>query len=67
MYLFMPFLYFPEDKAEYIPAVISFVIFMTLAGIAMYLFYRKSKKDEQEFNKKYEKRLKESAKAKSER
>ena len=28
--LLMPFLYFPEDKAEYIPAAISFVFFMIL-------------------------------------
>ncbi|WP_231514776.1 hypothetical protein [Oceanobacillus salinisoli] len=61
MYIFMPFLYFPEDKAEYIPAVISLAVFMALAGFAMYLFYKKSKKDEAEFNKKYEKRLQEAA------
>ena len=26
----MPFLYFPEDKSEYIPAAISFVFFMII-------------------------------------
>ncbi|WP_245831757.1 hypothetical protein [Oceanobacillus senegalensis] len=57
VYILMPFLYFPEDKSEYIPAVISLVIFMTLAGVAMYLFYKKSKSEEQEFKQKYEKRL----------
>jgi hypothetical protein len=53
----MPFLYFPEDKTEYIPAVISLTIFMLLACITMYVFYKKSKKDEEEFNKKYSKQL----------
>ncbi|WP_231889792.1 hypothetical protein [Oceanobacillus sp. Castelsardo] len=57
MYILMPFLYFPEDKTEYIPAVISLVIFMSLACVAMYVFYKKSKKDEEEFNKKYNEQL----------
>lgn len=42
----MMFLYFPEDKSEYIPAFIMLVIFMVLALATMYLFYKKSKKDE---------------------
>ncbi|PAV28754.1 hypothetical protein CIL05_15865 [Virgibacillus profundi] len=49
----MPFLYFPEDKSEYIPAFIVLVFFMVLAVGAMYWFYKKSKKDEKEFNEKY--------------
>ncbi|GGG24699.1 hypothetical protein GCM10007425_19100 [Lysinibacillus alkalisoli] len=28
--ILMPFLYFPEDKSEYIPAAISFTIFMII-------------------------------------
>lgn len=55
----MPFLYFPEDKSEYIPAVIALAIFIILAGIAMYLIYKKSKKDEQKFNEKYSRRIRE--------
>jgi flagellar basal body-associated protein FliL len=55
----MPFLYFPEDKSEYIPAVIVLVIFVILAGVAMYLFYKKSKKDEQKFNEKFDQHIKE--------
>jgi len=51
--MFMEFLYFPEDKSEYIPAFIMLVIFMAAALATMYLFYRKSKKDEQYFNEKY--------------
>lgn len=58
MYLLMPFLYFPEDKSQYIPALITLILFMAAAGIAMYLVYKKSKKDEKEFNKKYEGQLK---------
>lgn len=50
----MYFLYFPEDKAEYIPASISLAIFMILAVITLYLFYKKSKKDEKYFDEKYE-------------
>lgn len=50
----MYFLYFPEDKSEYIPASISLAIFMILAIITLYLFYKKSKKDEKYFDEKYE-------------
>ncbi|HLR67864.1 hypothetical protein [Virgibacillus alimentarius] len=49
----MEFLYFPEDKTEYIPAVIMLVIFMIGAAVAMYLIYRKSKKDESRFEQEY--------------
>ncbi|MEI3608465.1 MULTISPECIES: hypothetical protein [unclassified Pseudogracilibacillus] len=44
--MFMEFLYFPEDKSEYIPAFIMLVLIMILAIGTMYLFYKKSKKDE---------------------
>ncbi|CDQ39224.1 MULTISPECIES: hypothetical protein [Virgibacillus] len=56
----MPFLYFPEDKTEYIPAVITLIIFMIAASIVMYLFYKKSKKDEKKFDEQYNKKIKES-------
>ncbi|UJL45150.1 hypothetical protein KFZ58_12075 [Virgibacillus sp. NKC19-16] len=49
----MEFLYFPEDKTEYIPAIIVLVIFMLLALGTMYLIYKKSKKEERLFNEKY--------------
>lgn len=49
----MEFLYFPEDKTEYLPSVIVLVIFMLLAVGAMYLIYKKSKKEEELFNEKY--------------
>lgn len=51
--MFMEFLYFPEDKTEYIPAFITVVIFMIGALAAMYLFYKKSKKEEAYFEEKY--------------
>ncbi|RLL46484.1 hypothetical protein D8M04_04565 [Oceanobacillus piezotolerans] len=63
-YLYMPFLYFPTDKSEYIPAAISLVVFMTLAVLAMYFMYKKSKKDEESFNKQYEDRIKNAEKLK---
>ncbi|WP_067725694.1 hypothetical protein [Oceanobacillus damuensis] len=53
----MPFLYFPEDKTEYIPAVITLAIFMFLAVLAMYFMIKKSRKDEEDFKKKYEEQL----------
>ncbi|WP_174614123.1 hypothetical protein [Virgibacillus ihumii] len=53
----MEFLYFPEDKTEYIPAVITLIIFMIGAAVAMYLFYKKSKKEEKEFNQQYQHKL----------
>ncbi|WP_316571571.1 hypothetical protein [Neobacillus sp. YIM B06451] len=38
-------LYFPEDKTEYIPAVIWFLFFFLGAIGAMWLFFRISKKE----------------------
>ncbi|MBM7600711.1 putative membrane protein YqjE [Virgibacillus halotolerans] len=49
----MEFLYFPEDKTEYIPAIITLVIFMIMAAIAMYWVIKRSKKEEETFNEKY--------------
>lgn len=36
----MPFLYFPEDKTEYIPAAFSFTIFMILC-VAVFMWIRR--------------------------
>jgi hypothetical protein len=47
MYLLFSFMYFPEDKTEYIPAVISLVIFSIFAYLAMRLFIKISKREEQ--------------------
>jgi len=38
------FLYFPEDKREYIPAVISLTIFMILAVITFIIILKVNKK-----------------------
>lgn len=49
----MEFLYFPQDKAEYIPALISLLVFMTLAVVTFYFIQRHSKKEEEKVNAKY--------------
>ncbi|MCM3745471.1 hypothetical protein M3193_15190 [Sporosarcina luteola] len=46
--LLMPFLYFPEDKSEYIPAAISFFFFMILLVLTFMWIKRTSKKQEEE-------------------
>lgn len=45
----MEFLYFPENKWEYVPAVISLIFFMTLAYISFKFFIKNSKKQEEKF------------------
>lgn len=50
------FLYFPEDKTEYIPAVITTAIFTVGAFIATRLFIIQSRKEAEEA-KKIEERL----------
>ena len=44
----MPFLYFPQDKVEYIPAAISFLFFMILLVLTFNWIRRNSKKQEEE-------------------
>lgn len=44
--LLMPFLYFPEDKSEYIPAAFSFLFFMILMYFALRWIRNNSKKQE---------------------
>lgn len=55
----MPFLYFPEDKSEYIPAAISFFVFMVLFFITFYWIRKISKKQEEETRELEEKILRE--------
>lgn len=57
------FLYFPQDKTEYIPAVITTIIFLIAAIITMKLVIRFSQKEaertkalEEKLIKKYENR-----------
>ncbi len=51
--IMMEFLYFPDDKSEYIPAVITLIIFMIGAAVMMYILYKKSKKEEKLINQQY--------------
>jgi flagellar biosynthesis/type III secretory pathway M-ring protein FliF/YscJ len=39
------FLYFPEDKSEYIPAAFSFLVFLIMAIMVMRLIVKASKKE----------------------
>jgi hypothetical protein len=57
------FLYFPEDKSEYIPAVISLVIFSIFAYLAVRLFMGISKREEKKA-KELEEKLKMSSQEK---
>ena len=43
------FLYFPEDKSEYIPAAITFFIVLLLALLTMFLITKHSKKEEAKY------------------
>lgn len=60
----MPFLYFPEDKSEYIPAAISFVFFMILMYFAWRWIRNNSKKQELETKELEERILRERREAK---
>lgn len=42
----LAFLYFPDDKSEYIPAVINLIIFSILAYLAVRVFMKISKREE---------------------
>lgn len=50
----MDFLYFPQDKSEYLPAFITLIIFIIGAVIAVYFFYKHSQKEEKFFEEKYQ-------------
>lgn len=45
-YVLALFLYFPEDKSEYIPATITFVIFMIAAVFTFRWILKVSKREE---------------------
>lgn len=45
LWILNEFLYFPEDKSEYIPAAIELAIILILCILAFNFFRRKSKKD----------------------
>ncbi|UOQ46064.1 hypothetical protein MUN89_09170 [Halobacillus salinarum] len=50
----MEFLYFPEDKSEYIPAIISLLIFVVGAVITMYIIVKASRKQERKSDENYQ-------------
>lgn len=58
-YMGMEFLYFPEDKTEYLPAVIILIVFMIGAGIVMYYFIKNSRKEAEKVNKQYQQNINE--------
>ena len=62
--LLMPFLYFPEDKSEYIPAAFSFFFFMILLVVTFTWIRRNSKKQEEETRELEERILRERREAK---
>ena len=57
-YVLSLFLYFPEDKSEYIPAAITFFIFLVGAVLTMWLIIKASRREEKQA-KELENRLKE--------
>ncbi len=57
--ILMPFLYFPEDKTEYIPAAFSFTAFMILCILAFMWFRKNSAKQEAETKELEEKIMRE--------
>lgn len=56
-YVLALFLYFPEDKTEYIPAAISCIIFLIAAVFTMRYIIKVSKRDEKKA-KEFEEKLK---------
>ncbi|PSL40392.1 hypothetical protein B0H99_105170 [Planomicrobium soli] len=44
----MEFLYFPEDKTEYIPGIISVIVIFLLSLVIMWLLVRASRKQVQQ-------------------
>lgn len=53
----MEFLYFPEDKSEYISSLLTLAVFIVAAMVAVYIFYRKSKKEDIDPPKEYPKHI----------
>jgi flagellar biosynthesis/type III secretory pathway M-ring protein FliF/YscJ len=52
----MPFLYFPEDKTEYIPALITLLLFILLAFV-VYRIIKKYSRNEEEKMKDFEEKV----------
>ena len=52
----MPFLYFPDDKTEYIPALIMLLLFILLAFI-VYKLIKKYSRNEEEKMREFEEKV----------
>lgn len=50
----MEFLYFPQDKTEYIPAVMMLMLFIVGAAVTMIWIIKVSQKEEQKMDKGYQ-------------
>lgn len=50
----MDFLYFPDDKTEYIPSIIILIIFSIGAVVTMYIIMKVSKKEQKKSDEKYQ-------------
>lgn len=50
----MDFLYFPDDKTEYIPSIIILIIFSIGAVLTMYIIMKVSKKEQKKSDEKYQ-------------
>lgn len=49
----MEFLYFPEDKSEYLPAIVSLLVFIVFAAVTMIFIIKASQKEERNFEQSY--------------
>ncbi|MGX9135703.1 hypothetical protein ACWV26_15285 [Rummeliibacillus sp. JY-2-4R] len=58
LWILNEFLYFPEDKSEYIPAVIEMAIILVLCILVFNLFRKKARKDAEKTRELEEKILK---------
>ena len=58
LWILNEFLYFPEDKSEYIPAAIEMAIILVLCILVFNLFRRKARKDAEKTRELEEKILK---------
>ncbi|MCP8617774.1 hypothetical protein [Salirhabdus salicampi] len=53
----MDFLYFPQDKTEYIPSIFMLVLFTIAAILVMRIIIKASKREEEQFKKRYEHKI----------
>ncbi|WP_102028511.1 hypothetical protein [Salirhabdus sp. Marseille-P4669] len=53
----MDFLYFPEDKTDYIPSLFMMAIFAIAAILVFRIIIKASKKEEKQIEQKYSKQM----------